>query len=348
MHIEQWEPMGAEKRGAFRYPVPAKGQESVLRVGKKQMPVRVLDESAGGFAVLVDRHPGVGTDDVVRLCTESGWHEVRVVHVCEHEPATSDGNGGGENEEAPQFRVGLERVRDLTPWEAERGLRAWFDRLGIGGFLPLCSTTVVVGVVLAVSVTAALAAGAVVFRQRGHSGSAPNSALSQRAKNSPRAASRSPGQARQPREPSKPDSGQSADARSASRTSSPAEDPAGTVGSDSPVEQSSSRVSSRNAGDSSRLAATIRRLPGASPFALKEVARELGLSQSQQEEIGRIVELSGEAVRQIRMRWPDQTRQQHAEKRRILLDEARWRVLELLTKEQRDRWEALQRGTATD
>ena len=344
MSCQQSGPQGSEKRSAFRCRVPASERESVLRVGRKRIPVRVLDESAGGFAVLVGRRPGVAADDVVRLWTDSGWHEARVVHVCEHEPAISDGNGGGERE-TPQFRVGLERLRDLTSWEADRGLRPWFDRLGIGGSLPLGTSTVVVGLVLAVSVTAALAAGAMVFRQMGHSGPTPDNALGQRARNSPQTASRSPGQARQPREPSKPDPRQSADARAASRSSSPARHPAGTVGSDPPVEQPSSSVSSRNAGDWSGLAATIWRLPGASPFALEEVARELELSKSQQEEIGRIVELSGEAIRQIRQRWPGQTRQQHAEKRRILLDEARRRVLALLTKEQRARWEAIQGGT---
>ena len=89
----------------------------------------------------------------------------------------------------------------------------------------------------------------------------------------------------------------------------------------------------------------IGRLPGANPFASEEVAQALGLSGSQQEEIERIIDLSSEAVRQIQQRWPDQTRQEQDEKRRILLDEARRRVLGLLTEEQRARWQALQDGS---
>ena len=322
MSCQQSGPQGSEKRSAFRCRVSASQQESVLRAGRKQIPVRVLDESAGGFAVLANRHPGVGPDDVVRLCTESGWHEARVVHVCDHESAVAEGEPVVESE-GPQFRVGLERLRDLASWEAERGLRAWFDRLGIGGFLPLFSSTVVVGVMLAVSVTAAIAAGAVVYGRMGHSGPTPGGAVGQPANSSPQAARRSSGKAHQPSEPVP---GQST----------------GRFGSGSPVQRSSSSGPSGNAGDSSGLAATIRRLPGAGPFALKEVARELDLNESQQEEIGRIIELSGEAIGQIRVRWPGQTRQQHAERRQILLGEARRRVVELLTKEQRARWEALQ------
>jgi hypothetical protein len=293
MHIEQCEPVWGEKRNAFRCPVSQPEHVALLRVGKKrQMRVQLLDESAGGFAVLADRHPGVQAGDVVRLCTESGWHEVRVVHVCKHRPAVAEGESLGESE-GPQFRVGFERLRDLAPREGARCLRAWFGRLGIGRSLPLFSSAAVVVVVLLLSVTAALAAGAAILHQIVNSRPTSQSALSQL---------------------------------------------------EEPI---SSSAPSRNADGPSQTMPTIARLPGASPFASKEVARELELSQSQQEEIGRIVDLSGEAVRQIPLRWPGQTREQHDEKRQILLDEARRRILQLLTEEQRDRWEALQ-GDADD
>ena len=76
---------------------------------------------------------------------------------------------------------------------------------------------------------------------------------------------------------------------------------------------------------------------------LKEVVRELALTESQQEEIRRIADLSAEAIRQVRVRWPNETRQQHDQKRQILLVEARRRALEVLTDEQLARWQALQR-----
>lgn len=290
MHIEQCEPVGDEKRSAFRCPVQETVQWSVLRVRKKKLPVQLLDESAGGFALLADRHPGVEAGDVVRLCTESGWHEVRVVHVRKYEPAVAEGEPVGENG-GPQFRVGLERVRDLAPREAPGGLRAWLDRLGIGNSLPWFSSTAMAGIVLALSVTAALAAGAVLFSRMGDSSPTRHNPLSR------------------------------------------------------PGEPLSSGVASQSAGESSRLAATTGQLPGSSPFTLKEMTRELQLSRSQQAEIGRIISLSNEAVRQIPVRWPGQTREQQAEKRRILLDEAHRQALQLLSDEQRDRWEALQSGT---
>ncbi len=344
MSCAQSGPQGAEKRGAFRCRVPGSRRDSVLRVGKKQIPVQVLDESAGGFAVLVNRHPGVGPDDVVRLCTESGWHEVRVVHVCKHEPAISVGSGNGQNQ-ARQFRIGLERLRDLATWEANRGFRAWFDRLRIGGFLPLGSSTVVVGVVIAVSAASVLAAGTVVLKHIGDFGPTPNKAVSRRVNSSPRAESTSRSYRRVSQGPSTLDRGDPTGTEPTPPSDSSRDHPTGAFGSDSLVERSSPTALSGTADDSPPLVDTIRRLPGASPFGLKEVARELGLSQEQQEEIQRIIELSSEAIRQIRVRWPNQTRQQHDQKRRILLDEARRRVLELLTEEQRARWEALQGGT---
>jgi hypothetical protein len=282
----------------------------------------VLDESAGGFAVLVDRHPGVEADTVVRLCTDSGWHEVRVVRICEHEPATRDGEAGGENVER-RFRIGLERLRDLAPWEANRGFRVWFDRLRIGGFLPLGSGTVAMAVMVVLALTVGLTTGALVLGYSGRTVGVSSEPSPRRDENSAQAFSRSPSQS----------------------GNSPLQRPNEALGSNSSGKRAGPDAMLGSLGGQSSVAATIHGLPGASPFALKEVARELGLSESQQKEVGRIIQVSDEAIRQIRVRWPDQTRQQHAEKRRILLDEARRRVLQLLTKEQRARWEALQAGT---
>ena len=90
----------------------------------------------------------------------------------------------------------------------------------------------------------------------------------------------------------------------------------------------------------------IRRLPGAAVFLVEEVVQELNLTQEQVDELERIVELVGEAIQQIPIRWSHESRQQHAEKRQIVLAEARRRALEVLTEEQRACWETLQAEAA--
>jgi hypothetical protein len=287
----------------------------VLRIGKQKVPVWVLDESARGFAIVADRHPGVAADDVARLCTDSGWHEVRVVRVSSYEPATADNEASSENAQR-RFRVGLERLRDLAPGEANRGFHAWFDRLWIAGLLPAGSGTAAMAVLVVFVLTVGLTMGALVLRHSGRTVGTSRAPLPERAEDSSLVLSMFPGQ------PNNARSQRPNEAHGAGSTGKP-------------------HVSEVMSG---RVAATVDALPGASPFALKEVAQELGLSESQREEIRRIIEASDQAIRQLSVRWPNQTRQQHEQKRQILFDEARRRALQLLTNEQRAQWEALQSG----
>src|SRR5438552_19101389 len=90
--------MSSDQRASFRFPVPSGHEQAVLRVGRRDVDVRVVNTSATGFLLAVPQLE-VKEGDVLRLLTETGWSEVRVAFV---------GNSGEE------CRLGVERIRDLA------------------------------------------------------------------------------------------------------------------------------------------------------------------------------------------------------------------------------------------
>jgi hypothetical protein len=91
--------MREDRRKARRFPVLADQQQATLRVGDVAIPARLVDQSATGFAIRVEEHPGVFPGEVVWLQTVAGWTEVRVVK------ARHDVDG---------TQIGLERIADLA------------------------------------------------------------------------------------------------------------------------------------------------------------------------------------------------------------------------------------------
>ena len=97
--------MDPDQRKSFRILVPAGQKQAVLKLGRKDVTVRVVDASAGGFAVASGENLAVEKGDTLLLRTSAGWHEVRVVR---HESFT-DG-----------VLIGVERLNDLNdPREVE-------------------------------------------------------------------------------------------------------------------------------------------------------------------------------------------------------------------------------------
>jgi len=345
---------GAEKREAFRCPVSAAGQEAVFQVGDAEIPVQLLDESAGGFALWADRDPGVEVDEVARLHTESGSHEVRVAHV-QSEQQTSE-MGQGTEGDPPGFRLGLERLRELEARGIMLPRMSWLDRVRVAGFCPLGTGNVAVGIVLALAITIGLVAIAVFLWRSDGTFIMPAGKL---AKASPRSTIAESKSERDRHTESERD-------RRASRPNFPEQDTTSERPATEPdwrwqrasTSDHSTRGSPRPSGGPRSAAADsegcgdapwrtmIRRLPGAAVFLVEEVVQELNLTQEQVDELERIVELVGEAIQQIPIRWSHESRQQHAEKRQIVLAEARRRALEVLTEEQRACWETLQAEAA--
>lgn len=90
------------------------------------------------------------------------------------------------------------------------------------------------------------------------------------------------------------------------------------------------------------LESVIRRLPGASVLLLDEIASELSLTESQKEQIRQLCDASAEAVQQIDGLRPGTSRHVRSQAREAVLEEAQRRALELLTPQQRARWNGLQ------
>jgi len=292
-----------DQRKSFRIPVSGPAREAVLTVGQTEVPVGLLDESAGGFAVLADQRPDVEPGDIARLTRNSDRFEVRVAHVTEQ---ASDATEGGAAE--PQFRLGLERLRELDPAEGPAQEAGWLSRLSPQGRLAMGGSFTVVGIGLGTVIVAALIAAAVLTSGTEHSlvdgfaGVEGSHAISWE---SPLGAS----------------------AETASRSSA-----------------RSSAQTRPAAGSGESWSTTIRRLPGATAFLLKEVVEYLALSESQQEQIRQIAETTAERMQRSAEDLQGANRRKRSELRTRLLDKARQQVLDLLTDEQRDRWNALQRG----
>jgi hypothetical protein len=71
----------SERRTSFRCPVPQLQQEAKLRVGRRNLSVRLANESSGGFAAVVSQDLGVKVGDLLDLLTAAGCFKVRVAHL---------------------------------------------------------------------------------------------------------------------------------------------------------------------------------------------------------------------------------------------------------------------------
>lgn len=91
--------MRDERRKSRRFPVLGQQQQGTLRVGDVSITVRLLDQSATGFSIRSEDHPGVFPGEVVWLQTTAGWTEVRVVKT---------------RHEVEGTQIGLERIADVA------------------------------------------------------------------------------------------------------------------------------------------------------------------------------------------------------------------------------------------
>jgi len=93
-----------DRRKTFRCPVTVQQQSAVLIVGTARIKARIIDESASGFALLLDEAPDVESHPVLRLLTPSGVSRVNVIEVQAEDGA---------------YRIGLRRIHDLPEGKPE-------------------------------------------------------------------------------------------------------------------------------------------------------------------------------------------------------------------------------------
>jgi hypothetical protein len=255
-----------QQRQSYRFAVGDAVRGELVLADRSRWPVRLIDQSAGGFAALTDGPAPVGCGDVVQLRTDSLCSEVRVVYATEIKPADDGGNAPAA---ASQFRLGLMRLGDLavSSDEDKHGSRwiPWHVSLPSTGrghialFLAVVAIPIVVITVFGILLSA-----------RSSRGSSVHSA---------------------------------------------ADDvyPAGT-------RPHGIALVEAGRGD-------LKHLPGASPFVTLGVIRELQLTESQVKEIRRILDETDKAITED-------------EEFRLLLDSSRQKVLNVLSGQQRQRWDA--------
>jgi hypothetical protein len=99
---------GRDDRKSYRYPMPKARQSCELKVGDDLLPAVLLDESKGGFAILIDRLNGLKSGKKAELHTDMGWFKVRIVYIKSAErPAYSDPSSDC------WFRLGLRKARSF-------------------------------------------------------------------------------------------------------------------------------------------------------------------------------------------------------------------------------------------
>jgi hypothetical protein len=157
------EDRGKEQRKSYRCPVAPAQQEAELRFRGRRLPVRLYNESAGGFAACAEQDPGLKPGDLAELLQGTDSVLVRVTHVGKIEPQPGSTVG------ATVYRIGLDRTPDAPP-QKEQGPSRQGRRRRAGNmswFLPARnSATLSAAVSLLVAV--GLAVGLAVLIRRNH------------------------------------------------------------------------------------------------------------------------------------------------------------------------------------
>ncbi len=91
--------MTDDRRKSWRFPVLPEHEEAELRIGEAALQVRLVDQSATGYSIDCDQHPGVYIGEKVWLQTATGWTEVKVIKI---------------RHETDMTRIGLERIAEAV------------------------------------------------------------------------------------------------------------------------------------------------------------------------------------------------------------------------------------------
>ena len=326
-----------DQRSSFRCLVAESRRQCALRIGEETLPAWLLDESAGGFSVLVDRPLNLETEQTILLQTDSGWFNVRVTSTVET-PPPEDCEVVDSEKPTEWFRLGLQRLGDAVPLD-EPSVSPFAEdlRFRLRQLSPANGWMSAAGVLLAlaaISVPLGLASMLLNVR-RSEDGNTvsmndPWASFSERKSSDGRLPAEGFG-------------------GGGFQTITPGFDKNDSTFSDiarSLLDFSGNRTDEPNAfgakseGDLCNL---VRRLPGSTALALPEVVRRLRLTEKQQELIQQLIDAMAEAIRKLDL----DPRLRGVERRRIkqlrdkLLDDYLRRALDLLTPEQQAEWEKL-------
>jgi len=332
------------RRKSYRCSVAGERQEAELVVGDRRIPVRLQDESAGGFAVVAAGRPPVDRGATLQLQTASGWFEVRVVRVTKIEstdgPEEHEGMQNGRT-----FCLGLQRLRDVAGPDEEQAYRsAWRTWLFPWRGTASHSSMLAAGIFYAVLLGGIPVAAVMLF------GGSDRPAAKWVLRWGRRALDDC-----QPSASWKPRPGNPAPATPAARLFEPSKSEnntpqrAGGSGEAASAGQPTSGVvsaegltptSTAQPAPAAELLRQAAELPGPAGLILPEVAEHLSLSEAQQRDIRSVVERTIDALVELNKRF-QQDEQKRLENRQLLLEKARQEALRLLTDEQRNRWTSI-------
>ncbi|MGO9111792.1 MAG: hypothetical protein ACLP9L_21405 [Thermoguttaceae bacterium] len=116
-----------QRRQSHRFGAGDAVQGELVLADRSRWPVRLLDQSAGGFAVETDGPTPLGRGDMAELCTDSFSSAVHVVYATAIEPGDEDCDSDADASESVQrFRLGLMRLSDLAiPSHKNEDDRRW-------------------------------------------------------------------------------------------------------------------------------------------------------------------------------------------------------------------------------
>ena len=99
--------MSTEHRTSYRCSTADSSQKAVLKVGREQWIVDLLDQSSGGFAISTLEKVALEPGQTIALRTNVGWSECEVIRVSAEQQAT---------------RIGLRRLHELLDPRLEQEL----------------------------------------------------------------------------------------------------------------------------------------------------------------------------------------------------------------------------------
>ena len=312
-----------EQRRWFRFAAANTEPWGELKIAGSRLPVRLLDESANGYAVIADSCPEIQVDDQAELRTSRGRFEVGVSHVTSLDAVPDD-------PAPPPVRIGLAVIRELTPAAPELSV-GWRQGLWHALWPSYGDVGIPLGGIVFVALVVGLpvVAIALVFEPHGPlvrqcvawTNTAMNQWLSGGAGSRPELPALPPG----------------------SSAAGPASPAPATPAALAPAASTATTFGSATQESDADVLATVRGMRGASPFVLPAVVRALNLTEAQQEQIHRIHQLASEAVAAL-----GHSLQTAGRRAGEILDQARKEVLRILDDQQRAQWSELESESETD
>ncbi len=306
------------------------------------MSARLLDESAGGFAVSVDGPPDLSVGQMVQLRTDSGWFDACVANIREV-AASGDEDAVDLEEPTPCYRVGLlRRGEQVLADEVPMSLFARSLRFRCSRGCPTGAMLLIFGILLTLMIVlASWGWRSLVWHTELSSPKSTAPAIDGKV-NLPAPPSLNRVPARTP--PSPLQVGgidlQSKEIFSAGTSANPHAVGQSALGSFADKTHESERLGPVSDEELRRM---VRRLAGATALTLSDVIERLQLSHQQQVEIGRIARATSEAMQRLSLEGAAKKmeRGQFAQRCDELLSDSRRQALDLLTPKQRVQWDEL-------